>query len=267
MHLDMQDRKRDWTSRRARVTLLVLACFLLLSPVLLQAVYQSLNPVGALGSGNGVVDEDTYLTSIDNASHSGDAAIKVGNQSVDQDGIVEIAYIRFEVNPPPAGSYLSDLYLVLECQSADSGGVVGLHKTSPSVDGFTLDNLSYAIRPSYEPCPFANLSVDHSGNYTVRLFVDGGFKDYTSLGVIAITAERGTRVSFYSSEAAEGQRPKIVFYSPMGNLVNLRENPAASYLNPQAWYPVFAGFVLLSFALFKSFGAISNRQRGSQAPP
>lgn len=257
--MDLPNWKLDWSSWRVRLAFLIVAFVLLLSPFLGYTIFYRLNPAGHLvGTGNGIIDEDTYVTSVDNDSHLEDATLRVGNQSEGLNGIVEIGYLRFTVMPPPAGSYLSDLYLELKCVNVDSGGVVRLHRVSPNEAGFSFENLSYATRAPYESHPFANLSVDRAGNYTVRLFVDGGFKDYANLAVIAITADLGTKVSFYSSEAPEGQIPQIVFYSPFGLAANLWENPAAAYLNPLALFSLSAGFVVLGFAVSKSFRATLN---------
>ncbi|MHA1905480.1 MAG: hypothetical protein ACXADL_17255, partial [Candidatus Thorarchaeota archaeon] len=166
----------NWKSLKLRGGLLVIAVLLFLSPVIGSSIYYSLfPPTPPMGSADVAILEDTFVTTLDTLDHSGDSIISVSNLSNGENDILEIAYLSFELYPPPAGSYLANLTLDLHIAEVVSEGNISLHKI---LQGTLETNITYENRPLYDPVPFTSVAITQNGSYTIILYTEGGYLEW-----------------------------------------------------------------------------------------
>ncbi|MHA2207491.1 MAG: hypothetical protein ACXABC_16680, partial [Candidatus Thorarchaeota archaeon] len=198
----------NWNSLKLRGGLLVIAVLLFLSPVIGSSIYYSLfPPTPPMGSADVEVLEDTFVTTLDTLDHSGESIISVSNLSNGENDILEIAYLSFELHPPPAGSYLANLTLDLHIAEVVSEGNISLHKI---LQGILETNITYENRPLYDPVPFTSVAITQNGSYTIILYTEGGYLEWLDARpeiLLAVTAEHGTEVNIHSSEADTTRKP------------------------------------------------------------
>lgn len=224
--------------------------FFLLPAIWFGVIYALFPPTPPMGRANVEMSEDSFFSNTDDVDHSAESIIRVGNFSTSGNETIEIAFFEFELNPPPAGSYLADLIFEFDCAEVLMQGTLRFHKCESA----RLEpNMTFDNSPEYDPVPFTSITVTQNGTYTVSLHEDGGYTDYAGYPCLfAIVSDRDTQVIIHSTESEAEFQPKMTLFSPLGLWVNPAENPQLWYAHPIAWASVIAAIILLSIVCVKS---------------
>ncbi len=229
---------------------LFVAALLIASPLIGYWIVSSSTVLSPpMGQGEVPIIRDTFVSTVDSLDHSSDLTIRVSNITSGSNEGISIAFIEFELAPPPAGSYLADLVLQLNCTKVVSGGSISFYKCASHM---LEENITYDDHPSYDPEPFATTTIIQNGTISTSLRTPNGYTDWGTGGneVLAITAGNGTDVSFYSPEAGTSFGSRMILYSPVG--IPLPENPLFFYQIPLSWIPVTIGFAFVGVVCYES---------------